>query len=58
MAVHRNDEDLADISHEMLSIDPLRDDHDFDLAQHLVTDIAPMVEGQERRRWTRAVVRN
>jgi hypothetical protein len=42
----------------MLSVDPLRDDHDFDLTQHLVTDIAPMAERQERRRWTRTVVRN
>jgi hypothetical protein len=58
MAVHRDDADLADISHEMLSVDPLRDDHDFDLTQHLVTDIAPMVERQERRRRARAVIRN
>jgi hypothetical protein len=55
MAVHRDDEELADISHEMLSVDPLRDDRDFDLTQHLVTDIAPMVERQERRRWARAL---
>lgn len=53
MAVHRADDDLADISHEMLSVDPLRDDHDFDLTQHLVTDAAPMAELQERRRWRR-----
>ena len=57
MSVHRDDEDLADISHEMLSVDPLRDDHDFDLTQHLVTDIAPMgVDRQERRRWARALI--
>ncbi len=54
MAVHRDDGDLADISHEMLSVDPLRDDHDFELTQHLVTDIAPMVERQERKRWRSA----
>lgn len=56
MAIHRDDEDLADISHEMLSVDPMRDDHDFDLTQHLITDIAPMVERQERGRWVRAAV--
>jgi hypothetical protein len=56
MAVHRDDADLADLSHEMLSVDPVRGDHDFDLTQHLITDIAPMVERQERRRWLRAAV--
>ena len=56
MAIHRDDEDLADISHEMLSVDPMRDEHDFDLTQHLITDIAPMVERQERRRWSRSVL--
>jgi len=58
MAVHRDDEDLVGLSHEMLSVDPLRDDHDFDLTQHLVTDIAPLAERQERRRWTRTVIRS
>ena len=50
MAVHRGDVDLVGISHEMLSVDPQRVDHDFDLAQHLVTDIAPTVERLERKR--------
>jgi hypothetical protein len=53
LAVHRGDLALADLSHEMLSVDPVRTDHDFDLTQHLVTDLAPMVELQERRRWPR-----
>jgi hypothetical protein len=53
MSVHRGDEELADISHEMLSVDPLRDDHDFDLTQHLVTDIAPIVQSQASKRWRR-----
>jgi len=58
MAVHREDEDLADISHEMLFVDPLRDGHDFDLTQHLITDIATMVELQEPRRWPRRLRRD
>ena len=54
MSVHRGDEDLVDMSHEMLSVDHRRDDHDFDLTQHLITDVAPMVERQQRSRWGRA----
>jgi hypothetical protein len=41
MSVHRGDDDLADLSHEMLSVDPLRADRDYDVTQHIVTDVAP-----------------
>ena len=41
MSVHRGDTDLADLSHEMLSVDPLRADHDYDVTQHIVTDVPP-----------------
>ncbi len=54
MAIHRDDEDLAHLSHEMLSVDARRSEHDFDLTQHLITDYAPMVERQQRSRWGRA----
>jgi hypothetical protein len=37
----------------VLSVDPLRTEHDFDLTQHLVTDIAPTIERRESMRWSR-----
>jgi hypothetical protein len=41
MSVHRGDDDLASLSHEMLSVDPRRADRDYDVTQHIVTDVAP-----------------
>jgi DNA-binding MurR/RpiR family transcriptional regulator len=55
MAMHRGDEDLNDLSHEVLSVDPLRDDRDFDLTQHLVTDVAPLELPARRKRVRRLI---
>jgi len=53
MSVHRGDTDLADLSHEMLSVDPFRADHDYDVTQHIVTDVAPgrAHDARTRRAW-------
>jgi hypothetical protein len=52
MSVHRGDDDLADLSHEMVSVDLLRADRDFDVTQHIVTDVAPSGEQRPRTRWS------
>ena len=51
MSVHRGDTDLAGLSHEMLSVDPVRADHDYDVTQHIVTDVAPGREQRAPARW-------
>jgi len=33
---------LIDLSHETLLVDPLRPDRDFEMTQHLVTDLTPI----------------
>ena len=55
MSVHRGDDDLADLSHEMLSVDLRRADHDYDITQHIVTDVAPghALDAGTRRAWAR-----
>jgi hypothetical protein len=55
MSVHRGDDDLADLSHEMLSVDLRRADHDYDITQHIVTDVAPghALDARTRRAWGR-----
>jgi hypothetical protein len=58
MSVHRGDDDLADLSHEMLSVDPLRADRDFEVTQHIVTDVAPGHEQRARPRWGWALPRS
>jgi hypothetical protein len=58
MSVHRGDDDLADLSHEMLSVDPLRADRDFEVTQHIVTDVAPGHEQRGRARWGWALPRS
>jgi hypothetical protein len=41
MSMHRDQADLADLSHETLSVDRARDDRAFEITQHVVTDAAP-----------------
>jgi DNA-binding MurR/RpiR family transcriptional regulator len=53
MSVHRGDDDLADLSHEMVAVGPSRPEHDFDLAQHIVTDVAPTSDDGAHARWAR-----
>jgi len=57
MSVHRGDDDLADLSHEMLSVDPRRADRDFEVTQHIVTDAAPAGGQHTRTRWSRGLSR-
>jgi hypothetical protein len=40
-SLHREDTDLMDLSHETLSVDATRPPHDFDITQHVVTDLTP-----------------
>lgn len=42
MSLHRDQVDLAELSHETLSVDPSREDRAFDITQHVVTDAAPV----------------
>jgi hypothetical protein len=42
MTLHRGQPDLIDLSHETLLVDPLRPDRDFEMTQHLVTDLTPI----------------
>ena len=51
MSVHRGDDELSDLSHEMVVVNPRRPDHDFDLTQHIVSDVAPTAKDQARPWW-------
>ncbi len=42
MTLHRGDAALIDLSHETLSVDRLRPGRDFEMTQHLVTDLTPL----------------
>ena len=42
MTIHRGQPDLIDLSHETLLVDPLRPVRDFEMTQHLVTDLTPI----------------
>jgi DNA-binding MurR/RpiR family transcriptional regulator len=41
MTLHRGNPDLIELSHETLLVDPFRPDRDFEMTQHLVTDLTP-----------------
>jgi hypothetical protein len=43
MTLHRGDTELVELSHETLSIESSRPARDFDLTQHVVTDLTPLV---------------
>jgi hypothetical protein len=40
--LHRGNPDLIELSHETLLVDPIRPDRDFEVTQHLVTDLTPI----------------
>jgi hypothetical protein len=42
MTVHRDQSELIELSHETLSVDPLRPIRDFEVVQHLVSDLTPI----------------
>jgi len=41
MTLHRGGDELVQLSHETLSVDVSRPERDFDLTQHVVTDLTP-----------------
>jgi hypothetical protein len=41
MTLHRGSADFIELSHETLSVDVCRPQRDFDLTQHVVTDLTP-----------------
>jgi hypothetical protein len=41
MTLHRGSADFIELSHETLSVDASRPERDFDLTQHVVTDLTP-----------------
>jgi hypothetical protein len=43
MTLHRGDNELLELSHETLSIESSRPSRHFDLTQHVVTDLTPLV---------------
>jgi hypothetical protein len=53
MSLHRGDDELLDLSHETLFVDPSRGERAFEITQHVVTDSAPAVLPDRRSRWTR-----
>jgi hypothetical protein len=42
LSLHRGHPELMDLSHETLSVDRQRPDQEFEVAQHLVTDLSPI----------------
>jgi hypothetical protein len=54
MTLHRGFADLAAMSHETLSVDSSRPNRDFELTQHVVTDLAP---APASRRYSKRVSR-
>ena len=46
LTLHRGDPDLAELSHETLSVDRRRPDDEFEVTQHLVTDLSPVSAGR------------
>ena len=42
LTLHRCQSEWIDLSHETLLVDPLRSDQDFEMTQHLVTDLTPI----------------
>jgi hypothetical protein len=51
MSVHRGDDELSDLSHEMVAVSLRRPDQDFDLTQHIVSDVAPTAQDRARPWW-------
>jgi hypothetical protein len=42
LSLHRGSPELVDLSHETLSVDRRRPDQEFEVTQHLVTDLSPV----------------
>jgi hypothetical protein len=55
MSLHRDQVELAELSHETLSVDPSRPERAFEITQHVVTDSAPVGADLRPSRWARLV---
>jgi len=55
MSLHRGQPDLVDLSHETLSVDRSKEDHVFEVTQHVVTDSAPVTAISKSPRWGRSI---
>jgi hypothetical protein len=42
LSLHRGHPELVDLSHETLSVDRRRPDQEFEVTQHLITDLSPI----------------
>jgi len=42
LSLHRGGPELVDLSHETLSVDRRRPDEEFEVTQHLITDLSPV----------------
>jgi len=51
MSLHREQADLAELSHETLSVGPSRQDRVFEITQHVVTGSAPAGPPTRPSRW-------
>jgi hypothetical protein len=53
MSLHRDRADLAELSHETLSVGPSREDRVFEITQHVVTGSASVGTPTRASRWFR-----
>jgi hypothetical protein len=53
MTLHRDQGDLANLAHEALSVDPSRQERDFEITQHVLTDSAPAEADIRAPKWSR-----
>jgi DNA-binding MurR/RpiR family transcriptional regulator len=51
MTLHRGQPDLMAMSHETLSVDLSRPERDFEITQHVVTDLAPTAKTCGSSKW-------
>jgi hypothetical protein len=52
MSLHRDQADLAELSHETLSVGPSREDRVFEITQHVVTGSASVDASTRPSRWS------
>jgi hypothetical protein len=50
LSLHRGHPELVDLSHETLSVDQRRPDEEFEVTQHLITDLSPAPAHRGRAR--------
>lgn len=50
LSLHRGDTDLVDLSHATLAVDRVRPDEEFEVTQHLITDLSTVPDRRGRPR--------